>query len=161
MFNILCRWFLLFLVYSFVGWLIEVGLYLKEYKKFVNRGFLLGPYLPLYGCGALLMVFFLRKYSGDIIILFCMSTLICSVLEYMTSYIMEKIFRARWWDYSTRKFNIEGRVCLKFALCFGFGGVIVVPFVNPFLFASFYHEPNLYYMTEKSLLIFLINPPHF
>lgn len=133
MFNLLCRWFLLFLIYSFVGWIIEVTLYLKRYKKIVDRGFLIGPYLPLYGCGALLMVLCLGKYSEDIIILFCMSALLCTVLEYMTSYIMEKIFRARWWDYSTRKYNIEGRVCLKFALCFGLGGVIVVPFANPFL----------------------------
>jgi len=133
MFNVLCQWFLLFLIYSVVGWIIEMFLYLKKYKRIIDRGFLIGPYLPLYGCGAILMVMFLGKYSEDIITLFCMSALLCSTLEYMTSYIMEKIFHARWWDYSNRRFNVEGRVCLKFALCFGLGGVLVVPFGNPFL----------------------------
>lgn len=133
MFNVLCKWFLLFLIYSVIGWIIEMLIFLRRYKKVIDRGFLIGPYLPLYGSGAILMVIFLSKYSEDIITLFCMSALICSILEYMTSYIMEKIFHARWWDYSDMKFNIEGRVRLKNSLLFGLGGIIVVPFVNPFI----------------------------
>ena len=133
MFNVLCKWFLLFLIYSFIGWIIEMVVYLRRYKKVIDRGFLIGPILPLYGFGAILMIIFLGKYSNDIITLFCMSALLCTVLEYLTSYIMEKLFHARWWDYSDMKYNIEGRVRLKNSLLFGLGGVLVVPFVNPFL----------------------------
>jgi len=133
MFNIFCRWFLLFLIYSFIGWIIEMVIYLRRYKKVVDRGFLIGPYLPIYGIAVVLMIIFLRKYSDDIITLFCMGAVLCSIVEYLTSYIMEKLFRARWWDYSDRRFNIEGRVCLKNSVLFGLGGCLVIRFVNPFL----------------------------
>ena len=99
--------FLLFMLYSIMGWLLEVTCKLIEKHKFINRGFLIGPYCPIYGHGAILMILLLIKYQSDPLLLFTMSIVICSILEYFTSYIMEKVFKARWWDYSRRKFNIN------------------------------------------------------
>ena len=122
----------LFFIYSFLGWLMEsVGDSIKK-KKFINRGFLIGPYCPIYGTGVLLITVLLRKYNGDIWITFFMSLLICGTLEYMTSYIMEKIFKARWWDYSQRKFNINGRICLETLIPFGIAGTFIIYIANPF-----------------------------
>lgn len=124
---------LIFFTYSFLGWLMEsVGSIFKE-KKFVNRGFLIGPYCPVYGTGVVLITFLLSKYKNDVPALFVLSTCICGVLEYLTSYFMEKLFNARWWDYSSRKFNINGRICLETLLPFGIGGTTIICLVNPFL----------------------------
>lgn len=96
-------YFLLFIIYSMIGWTIEVLLQFIEKKRLINRGFLIGPYCPIYGFGAVVMTLILDKYQDNLIILFGMSMLICTVLEYLTSYIMEKLFKARWWDYSQKK----------------------------------------------------------
>ena len=112
-------YFLLFMTYAFLGWLMEVTLGLIQSKKFVNRGFLIGPYCPIYGFGGLLITFLLQKYVNDPIVLFFMALIICGILEYVTSYLMEKIFHARWWDYSNKKYNINGRVCLDTIIPFG------------------------------------------
>lgn len=126
-------YFLLFIIYSIIGWILEILFSLVELKKIVNRGFLLGPYCPIYGAGCLLLVILLSKYANDPLVLFALSILICSILEYLTSWIMEKIFKLRWWDYSNMKFNINGRICLETMVPFGIIGVIVVKYVNPFL----------------------------
>ena len=97
------KYVLLFFIYSFAGWLMETVQISIRQKKFVNRGFLIGPYCPIYGCGVILITLLLQKYAGDIPLTFILSILICGTLEYMTSYVMEKIFKARWWDYSRIK----------------------------------------------------------
>lgn len=123
--------FLLFLMYSFTGWAIEVIGKLLEKGKFVNRGFLVGPYCPIYGVGSILMIILLNRYINDPPTLFIMSILLFSVLEYSTSYFMEKIFKIRWWDYSRRKFNINGRICLETMIPFGLLGMLIIYVVNP------------------------------
>ena len=123
--------FLLFMLYSIMGWLLEVTCKLIEKHKFINRGFLIGPYCPIYGHGAILMILLLSKYQSDPLLLFTMSIVICSILEYFTSYIMEKVFKARWWDYSRRKFNINGRICLETMIPFGLLGMLIIYVVNP------------------------------
>ncbi|MEG0073072.1 MAG: putative ABC transporter permease [Clostridia bacterium] len=120
-----------FFVYSFLGWIFEIICVSVSEKKFVDRGFLIGPYCPIYGFGSMAMVLLLEKYQDDIVALFVMSVVICSILEYVTSYIMEKIFKARWWDYSHKKFNINGRICLFNSIVFGFFGCIVTLVLNP------------------------------
>lgn len=124
---------LLFLIYSVIGWIIEGIDMLIMTKKIVNRGFLIGPYCPIYGFGALFIVLVLDKYKNDALVLFVMSVLSCGILEYMTSLVMEKIFKTRWWDYSDRKFNLNGRVCGWNALLFGIGGLIIVYLLHPML----------------------------
>lgn len=129
----LTQYFLLFIIYAFLGWILEVVCKLKEYKRFINRGFLIGPYCPIYGWGAVAITFLLYRYSYDPIILFFMTIITCAVLEYITSWAMEKLFKARWWDYSKRKFNIDGRVCLGTTIPFGLFGLFLTYVSNPFI----------------------------
>ncbi len=100
-------------------------------KKFVDRGFLIGPYCPIYGFGALSIILLLKRYMNDYVVFFVMSIIVCSVLEYLTSFFMEKIFKARWWDYSNKKFNINGRICLINSIAFGVVATVIMYFVNP------------------------------
>lgn len=109
--------FLLFIIYSITGWIIEVIATYPDTKCFVNRGFFIGPYCPIYGNCAIAMIFLLHNVTNPIL-LFVLSILICSVGEYVTSYAMEKIFHARWWDYSKNRFNLNGRICLVNSLAF-------------------------------------------
>ena len=90
-----------------------------EQKKFINRGFLIGPICPIYGYGILAIILLIGKNATDILSVFLKAILVCSVLEYLTSYFMEKLFKARWWDYSKRRFNLNGRICLETMLPFG------------------------------------------
>ena len=129
----LTQYFLLFMIYSVAGWILEVTCKLIEYKRFINRGFLIGPYCPIYGWGAVAITFLLYRYSYDPLILFLMTLLTCSILEYATSWVMEKLFKARWWDYSKRKFNIDGRVCLGTMIPFGIFGMILTYVTNPLI----------------------------
>lgn len=127
------NYFSLFIIYSFLGWFMEVIWTLITDKKLVNRGFLIGPYCPIYGVGCLLLIVFLGSFKDNIFTLFLMSIIVCSILEYFTSFIMEKLFNARWWDYSDRKLNLNGRICVDTMIPFGILGVLVVYFLNPFL----------------------------
>ena len=133
----------LFFIYSIAGWIMEtVQLSIRE-KKFINRGFLIGPYCPIYGSGVVLITILLQKYYDDIPATFFLSILICGTLEYVTSYFMEKIFKARWWDYSARKFNINGRICLETLVPFGIAGTVITIWINPFLLKYINIVPNL------------------
>ena len=122
---------ILFFIYSFIGWLNEVNISLFQRHKFINRGFLIGPILPIYGCGGVFMTLALTQFKDHPIAVFALGMMACSVLEYSTSYIMEKLFNNRWWDYSNMKFNINGRICLEFAAAFGLAGVLMIYIINP------------------------------
>lgn len=124
--------FLLFIIYSVTGWIIEVIATYPDTKCFVNRGFLIGPYCPIYGNCAIAMILLLHNVTNPIL-LFILSIIICSAGEYVTSYVMEKLFHARWWDYTKNKFNLNGRICLVNSLAFGVLGFLLIKFVNPFV----------------------------
>ena len=127
-----CSIFLLFIIYSFIGYILEItNCFIRNKKLVLNRGFFLGPYLPIYGISCLLMGSFIIRYKDDLFTVFVMSAFVCTTVEYITSYILEKIFKARWWDYSDRKFNLEGRVCLFNAFLFGIGGLVFTYIINP------------------------------
>lgn len=100
-------------------------------KIVVKRGFLFGPYIPIYGFGMFIMAFFLKGFEDNLFILFLLSMLSAGILEYLTSYLMEKVYGYRWWDYTYSKFNINGRVTLELLLMFGLDGILVVKFINP------------------------------
>lgn len=125
--------FLLFIIYSFIGWIVDVCDVLVVDKKLVNRGFLIGPICPIYGVGVLLMIRLLTRFIDTPLALFILAIAIFMTLEYFTSYIMEKLFNARWWDYSNYKYNLNGRICLETTIPFGIGGMIVMYIVNPFI----------------------------
>ncbi len=133
---------LLFLTYAFLGWCMEVICKWIQYKRFINRGFLIGPYCPIYGWGALAITILLKRYTDDVVALFVMAVVICSVIEYFTSYFMEKKYHARWWDYSDKKFNINGRICLETMVPFGILGVIIMYVTNPFFMGIYNAIPE-------------------
>ena len=126
--------FILFFIYSVLGYIVEsISVSMIEGKVVWSRGFLIGPYIPIFGTGSILMVLILKKYYDDIFALFIMSMIVCLTLEYLTSYIMEKLFKARWWDYSDRRFNINGRICLETMVPFGLLGCLLMYVINPFI----------------------------
>ena len=153
-----CFYFMLFLTYSIVGWTFEViSCSILQKKLVINRGFLIGPYCPIYGTSALLMLLFLERYLYDPIVLFIMATLVCTIMEYVTSYVMEKIFKVRWWDYSEKKFNLNGRVCLFNSCMFGVLGLVLMYLLNPFYAGLLSKIPNVLFMviTLTCFIIFL------
>lgn len=135
-------YFLLFMIYSVVGWIMEVTCKSFEAKKFINRGFMIGPYCPIYGWGAIFITILLKRYIADWIVLFFMSMITCGVLEYLTSYVMEKLFHARWWDYSKRKYNINGRICLETLVPFGLLGLTIMYITNPIILNGLKNIPD-------------------
>lgn len=141
---------ILFFIYSFLGWVMEVTLTLITDKKFVNRGFLLGPCCPIYGCGCILLNLLLHNYTNNILVLFILTMFTCSLLEYITSFLMEKIFKLRWWDYSQMKFNINGRICLETMTPFSILGVLAIKYATPFFIT------NINKLSEKTILIISI-----
>lgn len=141
---------ILFFIYSFLGWIMEVTLTLITDKKFVNRGFLLGPCCPIYGCGCILLNLLLHNYTNNILVLFILTMFTCSLLEYITSFLMKKIFKLRWWDYSQMKFNINGRICLETMTPFSILGVLAIKFATPFFIT------NINKLSEKTILIISI-----
>lgn len=123
--------FVYFVLYSFLGWMCETIYCSIDDKKFVNRGFLNGPFCPIYGTGALLVIDIFMKYKDDLLVLFILSVVITSIVEYITSYLLEKIFNLQLWDYSTYSFNLNGRVCLKNSLLFGVLSILAVEVIHP------------------------------
>lgn len=106
---------------------------LHKRKKFVNRGFLNGPVCPVYGFGALALILLLDQWTGNVIILFFASMLITCIVEYTTAFLLEKLFHAKWWDYSHHRFNIQGRVSLFVSVIFGIMSLILLKYVHPFV----------------------------
>ncbi len=130
----LATWFLVFLTYSVIGWGIEVLNSIVVRKKFSNRGFLIGPICPIYGVGVVVMTLILNNHADNILEVFLVAVGASAVIEYFTSYVMEKLFRVRWWDYSEKPFNIRGRISLVNLFYFGICGTIVIYLFNPVLF---------------------------
>jgi len=125
-------WFLYLIFYSFVGWVYESILCSVLEKRLVNRGFLNGPVCPVYGFGAVLVIAVFGR-AENIVALFLGGMVLTCSLEFLTSVLLEKLFHAKWWDYSQYRFNIQGRICLHGALVFGALSVLVVRFVHPFV----------------------------
>lgn len=148
-------YFVIFTIYSFVGWCMEMVVCYYETKTWVNRGFLLGPICPIYGCGCIIITLLLKRYLNDPVVLFVMAVTFCSILEYFTSYIMEKIFKARWWDYSDKKYNLNGRICLENSVAFGVLGLLLSYVINPFVVEVLGMIPN-YILNIIASVIFVL-----
>lgn len=138
-----------FFFYSFIGWFFESCYCSIRPKKWVNRGFLRGPICPIYGTGGLVMMVCLlplrhiteNLYLNELLI-FIAGAILCDIVEFMTSYIMEKLFNARWWDYSNKKFNIQGRICLTHTFYWGTCSCLFVFILEPIM--------NLYLVGQVS-----------
>lgn len=150
----LAIWFLIFMSYSFAGWLMEVIVSIYFHHRLINRGFLIGPICPIYGVGGVSISLLLRNTTNALEI-FLIAIVGSAILEYAASYIMERLFRVRWWDYSEKKFNLNGRICLESLLAFGFIGILIVRVLTPtFLRVYTSLNPALLY-TIASLLFFV------
>lgn len=125
--------FLLFMIYGFLGWIVEVIYVRIGSGHWYNRGFLHMPFLPIYAFGAITITIFLQDLPNPILV-YIFGVILTSILEYFTSLVMEKLFHTKWWDYSTYRFNLHGRVCLKNSLLFGILSLVVIYGFNPLLY---------------------------
>ena len=146
---------LYFFAYSILGRACECLYCGIPARRFINRGFLEGPYCPIYGCGALIVILVLDPLKGHPLLLFLGAMIFTSVLEYVTSWLMEKLFHSKWWDYSERPFNINGRVCLLNSLLFGIMGLAVMYVVHPFICDVFEQIPALARLIAAAVLLIL------
>ena len=124
----------IFIIYAFIGWCAEVSFAAVDSGKFVNRGFLNGPYCPIYGCGVVIVVAVLTPIKESLFILFLGSMLLTTVLEFLTGFILEKVFHNKWWDYSDKPFNIMGYVCLKFSILWGLACTFIMKVLHPSIY---------------------------
>ncbi|SCZ81056.1 putative ABC transporter permease [Pseudobutyrivibrio xylanivorans] len=131
---------LLFFAFSFIGWCIEVTLKYRQFHRFINRGFLTGPWLPIYGFGAVLITVSVQGIAGlesSIGTTFVISFYVCGIVEYLASYFLEKRYHARWWDYSQKPMNLKGRVWIGNLILFGLGGIAIIELANPIFYDLF------------------------
>lgn len=157
-FGFLTNYIFIFFIFSVIGWLIEVSLKSIQFHRFINRGFLVGPYCPIYGLGALLIVMsneWLGKYDSSNAIIFLSSLLICGIVEYFVSYFLEKFYHARWWDYTNRPMNLHGRIWIGNLILFGIGGLAIVNIFNP-LFLSIFYRMDLKYREITAIIIAIL-----
>jgi len=122
-----------FIIYSFLGWIMESVVRSVIERKLINTGFLIGPFCPIYGIGACIMFLFLSGLKDHIVLLFIVSLLAMSIWEYLVGVLLEKLFNTKYWDYSDHKFNIQGRVCLTNSICWGVIGILFVHYIHPFM----------------------------
>lgn len=120
-----------FVIYAFFGWCLEVVYQAVEHGKFINRGFLNGPYCPIYGFGVILVCYILDPIKENIVILYFGAVLLTTALELLTGFLLEKIFNQKWWDYSRERFNLKGYICLKFSLLWGVACLVAVRLIHP------------------------------
>lgn len=145
--------FYFFILYSFLGWAMESTFVSFHAKEWVNRGFLSGPFCPIYGTGALLMILLLSPVTDHIFLLFFGGFLLASVVEYVIAAILEKLFHASWWDYSNKKWNIRGRICLERSVQWGLLTIVMMRLIHPFIESIVEHIPLLLGEAAGTLLL--------
>ncbi|MBQ7802380.1 hypothetical protein IJ380_00740 [Candidatus Saccharibacteria bacterium] len=152
----LAPWILYFFVYALAGYFIEVTLCSFAEKKVVNRGFLFGPLIPIYGFGVIFILLVTAPFKDDLGLTFLAATALCSILEYVTSWAMEKIFGIKWWDYTkSDRFNLNGRICLRNCLAFGIAGVMIVKYVHPLVVRALAPLPEKFSLILAIVLVVL------
>ncbi|MCR5256490.1 MAG: hypothetical protein K6D96_11310 [Acetatifactor sp.] len=130
------QWLFFFYFYCFFGWCFESTYVSIKEKKFVNRGFMRGPFLPIYGSGGIMMLVVSMPFSDNVPLTYVAGCIGATILEYITGVTMEKLFKVRYWDYSNQKFNFQGHICLSSTIAWGFLTILMTRVVHPF-FSSF------------------------
>lgn len=125
------QWILVFFLYCFLGWCFESTVVSVQQRHFVNRGFLRGPMLPIYGFGATILLHVSLPLYDKPAALFLASMVAATAFEYVVGVIMEKLFKVKYWDYSEHRFQFQGRICLQSSLCWGFLGLILARVIHP------------------------------
>ena len=120
------QWLLLFYLYCFAGWIWESCYVSLKKRKWINRGFLKGPLLPIYGSGAIVVLVSTIMVQNNTFLIFIIGMIAATILEYITGELMERIFHVRYWDYSDKPFNINGHICLLSSLAWGIFSVLLV-----------------------------------
>lgn len=147
-----------FFIYGFLGWCCEVIYAAIIDGKFVNRGFLNGPICPIYGFGVLFVLTLLEPIRENFLFLFIGSVILTSALEFITGFLLEKVFKMKWWDYSNERFNIHGYICLKFSIIWGLACLIVVDIIHPFFMKAVEINPiNIGIITIGILSVLFIS----
>ena len=148
--------FITFIIYSFMGWLVEEIYAIFITKNLTNRGFLVGPLCPIYGFTSVALILLLNNFKDNIIVLFLLSVLIAAVIEYLTSWILEKFFNVKLWDYSNdSKFELKGRIALFTLIPFGILGTVAVLVVNPFI-QNIINNININIIYNVSIIIIVL-----
>lgn len=149
----------IFIIYAFIGWCTEVSYAALDTGKFVNRGFLNGPYCPIYGCGVVIVVAILTPLKENLFLLFLGSVLLTTALEFVTGYILEKVFHNKWWDYSDKPFNVKGYICLKFSILWGLACTFIMDVLHPVIYKMITWIPFVPGVIVVSILmcIFLVD----
>lgn len=129
----ICKYIMIFLAGGIAGWIYELIFCLIYDGELVNRGFLYGPYLPVYGFGAIFLVILLKRFKKNPLIIFFSAMIITGVLEYFTGYAMWNIYHRTWWDYDGLFLNIDGYVCLRSVLTFAVGSILLVYVIEPLI----------------------------
>ena len=145
-------WF--FFIYALLGWCGEVAFAAVKEKRFVNRGFLNGPLCPIYGVGVAVIVGLGSMAGDNVLVLFAISAIVTSLIELVTGYVLEKLFRTRWWDYSDMPLNIGGYICLPFSLLWGIACVVIIKVIHPLISAFVDWTPL--WLSWPLLILFMI-----
>lgn len=124
------QWLFFFYFYCFFGWCFESTYVSIKSKRFVNRGFMRGPFLPLYGSGAIMMLLVSKPFQEHIVLVYIAGCIGATVLEYVTGVVMEALFKVRYWDYSNQPFNFQGHICLGSSLAWGFLTIAMTEFIH-------------------------------
>lgn len=144
-----------FMLFSLFGYIAEMLMCIIVDHKITNRGFLCGPIIPIYGVGSLFLIFFLEPFKNNPVFVFFFGIIITTVIEYITSYLLEKIFHNRWWDYSQNKFNLNGRICLLNSSLFGLGSLAIIYLARP-IFSNFLNQINPTALIIMSMICFFL-----
>lgn len=141
----LVQWIAFFYIYCFLGWCFESGYATIKQRKLTNRGFLRGPYIPIYAFGAIFVLIITDNFQGSILSVYFSGLIAATVLEYITGYVMEKLFKVKYWDYSDHKFNLNGYISLSTSIAWGFLSVLLTEVlqVNVYRFVSMLTEHDL------------------
>lgn len=148
--------FYYFCWWSVFGWFLEVVVRTLETGGFENRGFLNGPFCPIYGFGVTIITHILEPIQDNFFILYISSSLICTSFELLVGILMQKIFRTKWWDYSHEKFNYKGFICLRIALLWGVGSVLVIRVVHPVILKAIHYIPYTAGNVIAAFIVFFI-----
>lgn len=141
-----------FVIYSFLGWVLESIVRTICERKIINTGFLIGPFCPIYGFGAIIMILFLDRFKSNVFLLFFISVMILTLWEYIVGVLLEKLFSTKYWDYSDHKFNYKGRICLTNSIAWGILGVLFINYIHPFIIHMLGYVDYIYIEVITSII---------
>ena len=145
-----------FVIYSFLGWVLESTVRTICERKMINTGFLIGPFCPIYGFGAIIMILFLNEFKSNSILLFFISFIVLTLWEYIVGVLLEKFFSTKYWDYSDHKFNYKGRICLINSIAWGILGVLFINYIHPFIIQVLSYVDFMYIAIIASIIVLIL-----